>query len=112
VQVEGRSDDVVYFPSAGSSGGLRPFFPDTLRRAVLLADADIIDYRVLQEAAGSLKIHLAVASGAGFETTASRVRESVVHTLSSYGCHTEKLSIEQGLPDEPLSRKRRRVRRM
>jgi putative adenylate-forming enzyme len=111
LRVEGRSDDVLQFPCPGNAGALRPFFPDTLRRAVLLADAGIIDYRVIQEAAGHLRIHLALASQGEFAIAAAKVRKSVLETINSYGCVAVNLSIEQGLPSEPQNRKRRRVQR-
>lgn len=111
VRVEGRCDDMVLFPDTGNLAHLRPFFPDTLRRAVLLADAGIIDYRIVQENPGTLRVHLALGLESAVETTVAKVRASVLQTLLSYGCRAEQLSVVIGLPDEPLSRKRRRVRR-
>jgi phenylacetate-CoA ligase len=112
VRIEGRCDDVLLFPDSGKLGHLRPFFPDTLRRAVLLADAGIIDYRIVQENPGTLRIHLALLPVGDALAAVAKVRASVLQTLFSYGCSAEHLSVEIGLPDEPLSRKRRRVQRL
>ncbi|MES2464971.1 MAG: F390 synthetase-related protein [Armatimonadota bacterium] len=59
LRVEGRCDDSLLFPFLHKLTDYRIFFPDTLRRAVLLADPGIADYRVIQESPGSLRIHLA-----------------------------------------------------
>jgi putative adenylate-forming enzyme len=112
LRVEGRCDDVLQFPCIDNPGEMRPFFPDTLRRTVLLADAGITDYRVVQKAPGCLQIHLALLPGQNVDTIVERVRESVLRTIGSYGCRLEKLSIESGLPEEALGRKRRRVQRI
>ena len=102
LRVEGRCDDVLLFPCTDSPGDLRPFFPDTLRRAVLLAEGCITDCRVIQEAPGCLRIHLGLPPAQNLDTIVARVRESILRTVSSYGCRVERLSIERGLPAEPL----------
>jgi putative adenylate-forming enzyme len=112
LRVEGRCDDVLVFPRWDKPAELRTFFPDTLRRAILLADGLISDYRVIQEAPGSARIHLALLPGGSIHTIRSKVRESIVRTVGSYGCGIDRLIVEEGLPDEPLNRKRRRVRRV
>ena len=111
LRIEGRCDDVLQFPVVDKPGEMRPFFPDTLRRAVLLADSGIRDYRLVQQEPGKINIYLLVQSDRNFNDVRTQVRESVLRTVSSYSCRVESLSVEQGLPDEPLNRKKRRVRR-
>ena len=109
-QIDGRQDDVLAFPVAADPGEeMRPFFPDTLRRAVLLADAGILDYRILQEAPGSLRVHLACASESAYRIAEQTVRESLSRTVAGYGCRIEGLDIYFGLPPERPGVKRRRV---
>ena len=45
--IEGRQDDVLWFPSVHGNG-LKPVFPDQIRRAMLLADTQCSDYRIEQ----------------------------------------------------------------
>jgi phenylacetate-CoA ligase len=107
--IEGRGDDVCYFSEI--AGGVRPFYPDTIRRMVLLASGDIHDYAVVQEAPGDLRIYLDVLEGQAFETIAAAVRASAEATVASYGCRLGTLRIERGILVAEPGVKRRRVRR-
>ena len=107
-QIEGRWDDVLEFEEV--SGGLRTFFPDTIRRAILLASSRILEYEALQEHPGGLRVNLEIEPG--FETT---VREaltaSLAQTLEQYACRPAKLEIVFELPARVPNIKRRRIRR-
>jgi putative adenylate-forming enzyme len=107
--IEGRCDDICYFESR--EGGARPFFPDTIRRMVLLASPHILDYQAIQERAGHLRIHLAVPDGTPFEQVAAAVRESVAATVAQYDCRPATVQIERGLVPVAPGAKRRRVQR-
>jgi phenylacetate-CoA ligase len=107
--IEGRCDDICAFESR--DGGTRPFFPDTIRRMVLLAGPHILDYQAIQERAGHLRIHLAVPDGAAFDEVAAQVRASVDATVAQYGCRPATVQVERGLEPVAPGAKRRRVRR-
>lgn len=109
-RIEGRCDDICYFRQ--SNGTLRPFFPDTLRRMVLLSHPDIEDYQVYQEGPGRLRVHLQVGEEQDFAEIAASLRATVDESVARYGCQLPELQIERGLePVEPRE-KRRRVRRV
>ncbi len=108
--IEGRCDDICYF--AQRAGGLRPFFPDTLRRMVLLADVQIIDYQVIQEQIGQVRIRLALADDATWSMVEAEVRRSVEQELARYDCYASAIVIEQGIITPAVGSKRRRVQRM
>jgi phenylacetate-CoA ligase len=108
--IEGRCDDICYFESL--AGGARPFFPDTIRRMILLASNQIEDYQVVQERSGHLRIHLSSASDSPFDVIAAAVRAQVAATIAEYGCHPATIVIEQGLEPVAPGAKRRRVRRV
>lgn len=108
--VEGRCDDVCHFD--GIDGEARPFFPDTIRRMILLASPQIDDYRATQERCGHLRIALAVPPGIEFTPVAAAVRASVLATLAQYHCRRPDLTIEEGLPPAVPGAKRRRVARL
>ena len=105
--IEGRCDDICYFVSL--DGSMRPFFPDTIRRMILLTSPDILDYQAVQEECGQLRIHLSVTSKASFSTVAQAVQESVNATLAQYDCRPATLRIEEGLELPAPGVKRRRV---
>lgn len=108
--IEGRCDDVCYF--AARSGGARPFFPDTIRRMILLSSPDIVDYQAVQERCGQLRIHLALPPGASFDAVAAAVRASVAATVAQYDCRPALVTIEPGIPPAAPGIKRRRVQRI
>jgi len=108
--IEGRQDDVCYFVEP--AGGRRAFFPDTIRRMVLLSDPAIVDYQAIQVRDGHLCLHLAVTDPTCFATVAASVRANVTATVAAYGCHRPDLQIEQGLAPTPPGSKRRRVQRL
>jgi putative adenylate-forming enzyme len=107
-QIEGRSDDVLEFETL--AGGLRPFFPDTIRRAILLASSRILEYEAIQDQAGFLRVLLEVEPGSETSVQAS-VRSSLVQTLEQYGCRSANLEVVFGLSDRAANIKRRRIRR-
>ena len=105
--IEGRCDDILYFRA--QDGAIRPFFPDTIRRMVLLAGPQIEDYMAVQECMGQLRIYLAVQEGEDFEEVAGHVRTSVDDTIAQYCCLPAEVSIERGVPPAGAGVKRRRV---
>ena len=108
--VEGRQDDVCQF--IATDGTPRHFFPDTIRRAILLASPQILDYRATQERPGHLHVALATAPATPFAAIAAEVRASIAATIASYDCRPPDLTIEDGLPPTEAGVKRRRVRRL
>lgn len=105
--IEGRCDDICYFESL--AGPVRPFYPDTIRRMILLASSEITDYQVVQTLPGKLDIALSIAPGASFENVSASVLESVQSTIAQYNCRAAVVRIEQGLPSSAPGVKRRRV---
>jgi putative adenylate-forming enzyme len=108
--IEGRCDDICYFESL--AGGSRPFFPDTIRRMILLASPHIVDYQAVQEREGQLCIHLSVKSGVSLNAVTQAVQESVARTVAQYRCRPATVSIEYGLLPLSPGVKRRRVQRL
>jgi putative adenylate-forming enzyme len=105
--IEGRCDDVCYFETP--DGGIRHFFPDTIRRMILLSRPEIVDYQAIQERRGQLSIHLAVSSQASFAEVAQSVLASVQTTVATYGCRQAIVRIEEGLQPPKPGVKLRRV---
>jgi putative adenylate-forming enzyme len=108
--IEGRCDDLCYFTQ--HSGEVRAFFPDTIRRMILLASAQITDYQVVQEHRDQLHIYLAVSEQAAFAQVAGQVRERVNAIVAQYDCRPAEVVIEEGLRPVTAGQKRRRVKRL
>jgi putative adenylate-forming enzyme len=108
--IEGRSDDVCYFESA--AGGRRAFFPDTIRRMILLSSPAIQEYQAIQERPGQLRIFLDLPVGTTFAPVAESVRQSVAATIAQYDCLPADVTIAPGVPVVATGIKRRRVQRI
>jgi putative adenylate-forming enzyme len=104
--IEGRCDDVCSFLS--QDGGTRPFYPDTIRRMILLASQEITDYQVVQSRPGQLSIALTIAPQATFASVSLSVVSSVQSTLALYTCQPAQVDITEGIaPPEPGVKRRR-----
>jgi hypothetical protein len=82
-----------------------------IRRMILLASLDILDYQAIQERPGHLRIHLALAPGVAPDPVAAAVRARVAATLARDDCRPAEVAIEHGLEPVEAGAKRRRVRR-
>jgi phenylacetate-CoA ligase len=113
-RIEGRCDDVFYFfeRSVSSPGARRPFFPDTIRRMILLGGEGIADYQAVQEDDGQLLVHLQVTAVASQQQVVGAVRAAVYAVVEQYGCLHPQLDIDTNLPPLPPGRKRRRIQRL
>jgi putative adenylate-forming enzyme len=108
--IEGRCDDVCYFVT--DDGDTRPFFPDVIRRMILLASDGIAEYQAVQERPGRLCVRVTLLPSAAADAVDAALRHSANETTARYGCRLMDLTIEHEL--EPLApdMKRRRVRRL
>jgi phenylacetate-CoA ligase len=108
--IEGRCDDVCYFET--DTGDLRPFFPDVIRRMILLASDAIAEYQAVQERPEQLCVRVALLPGAEPDAVDAALRRSADETVARYGCRPMDLTIEHELEAPAPDRKRRRVRRL
>ncbi len=108
--IEGRCDDVCYFEA--EDGGTRQFFPDTIRRMILLASPHVEDYQAFQEHLGHLRVHLVASPGESFDQVAEAVRNNVRVIVAQYHCRPAQVVIEHGLVPVAPRAKRRRVQRL
>jgi putative adenylate-forming enzyme len=106
-RIEGRQDDVLYFLS--ERGEPVTVYPDTVRRAVLLASGQIADYAVRQRAPGEACVALELLPGTPRAPVEAAVRESFVRTLAAYSCRPAVLTFDAQLPERVPGAKRRRV---
>ena len=107
--IEGRMDDTLEFLDADSQ--VRLVYPDTIRRAVLLASPNILEYAAQQIKPNELNVQLEVT--AGFEdASTTAVQRSLETELAHYGIRAARLTVSIGIPAQALSRKRRRVTRL
>jgi len=109
-RIEGRQDDLFYFER--NDGAVRTFFPDVIRRMILLASDDVRDYEIVQEGAGRIRFHIEPSGDKPFGAIEEAVRLSAVKILDRYSCRAAQIEVVRGLPPRLPSAKRRRVRRI
>jgi putative adenylate-forming enzyme len=109
-EIEGRCDDICYFRTR--DGSERPFFPDTIRRMILLADPRITDYLAVQDQQGQLHLHLACERGTPFAEITRAVQQSVEQIIAHYDCLPVVVQVSEGIPALAVGAKRRRVQRI
>ncbi len=109
-RIEGRCDDICYL--IARSGEPRPFFPDEIRRMVLLAHAGIEDYQVFQDRAGQLRVHVQVAAASDFDEVTDAMARTVEESVTRHGCRMPVVQFERGLAGRLPGDKLRRVRRL
>ena len=103
-KIEGRQDDVLFLPRIDSSGWVH-VYPDFVRRMIILAVPDQVDYTVSQTAVNEWSIEL---SRPGHEAEIQREATNLCTTLLAQ-CP---LLIFRPLQPPPPHEKRRRVRRL
>ncbi|MBM7844725.1 F390 synthetase-related protein [Herpetosiphon giganteus] len=105
-QIEGRRDDICYFTAYGQRQAM---FPDSLRRAILLAHPAILEYQIIQPADDQLQITLTVANATDPTLISTAVEQQIQRQLAEYGCSAYHLSINFAAIDYGTLNKRRRV---
>lgn len=106
-RIEGRCDDLCYF---STTRGRRAIFPDAIRRALLLSDPAIREYRAIQRADDLLDVTLEL-DAIDPEPICRAAAESLRSMLASYGCDRPRISIGVGVAPRPAGAKLRRVTR-
>ncbi|MCX6550344.1 MAG: adenylate synthase [Acidobacteria bacterium] len=104
--VEGRSDDVLWWPSRIDRAP-RQVFPDTVRRAMVLVSASVRDYRIEQRGqAWHVRID---ADSADADSAQRAARREIEGLCSGLGLEPPVLRFEPWIEPPPLE-KRRRIR--
>jgi putative adenylate-forming enzyme len=109
-QIEGRCDDLCFFITA--DGVPRVFFPDMIRRMILLAHSGITDYAVEQEGPGHLRVFVDVGRRKNTDEVIAAVRENIAGAVAEYDCRPATIQVEVGVPAFPPDAKKRRVRNL
>ncbi|SHE80739.1 putative adenylate-forming enzyme [Seinonella peptonophila] len=84
-KIEGRCDDILPFPT--NNRNYRMIFPDFIRRALITASTDILEYLVIQHSPTQLEISIRTDSGKADETS-----RAVVQAIRQL-CHEQQCQI-------------------
>jgi putative adenylate-forming enzyme len=110
--IEGRQDDVCYFPSTQQPGQRVPVFPDTIRRLILMIDSGIEDYEAIQARPGHLRIGLSLSPLANQTAVTTTLQNNIAQILSSYHCESTEVEIVFSIEPPLAGVKRRRIKNL
>lgn len=100
--IEGRADEIFWLPAQDGSG-LRPLYPDLLRRAIATAQVNLEEWRLRQE---GMDWHLQVkAVEPGKADTA--LRQALAAFFQQQQVQPATLHTTDWIPDEPGAKRRR-----
>lgn len=108
-RIEGRKDDIFYFPNP-SGEKLLPLFPDFIRRAIISASKEIQEYQVVQSNPRLIQIFLRVPSELA-KVTETQVHQSLLTLFTKAGCQIPEIHYNKWQARSNHSQKLRRVRR-
>ncbi|WP_343351673.1 F390 synthetase-related protein [Pseudomonas sediminis] len=100
--IEGRADEVFWLPALDGSG-LRPLYPDLLRRAVATAAAQLEQWRICQD---GMDWHLQLQAEERVAAEAA-LREALATFFQQQQVQPATLHISDWLPDAPGAKRRR-----
>ncbi len=101
--IEGRQDDVLWLPSL-QGNGLKPVFPDQIRRAMMLADTECSDYRIEQD-----ELVLKVAAANPGPHDADSIRSALMELFKAFDVQAPSIEQSPWCAQHSIN-KRRRIR--
>jgi putative adenylate-forming enzyme len=107
--IEGRKDDIFWL-SLQTGEGLKPIFPDFIRRTIILASEDIQEYLVIQKNPDLIEVYLKVAEKLQ-DSIQSQVHQSFLDLFSRMGCQVPTIQFKQYEERREHHVKLRRVKR-
>jgi putative adenylate-forming enzyme len=108
--IEGRKDDMFYFPRRQNAQELVPIFPDFIRRAVIMQSAIIQEYQVTQVALDRVEISLKLSQGDAGDIE-QLVAEALRHLFDQQGCQLPGIYFTPYVERHQHHQKLRRIRR-
>lgn len=104
-RVDGRCDDVFYWPAL-EGAGWRRIYPDFIRKAVVEADAEVRDFRVRQLSPGEVELSIE-----GAATAFLRVSEALLALARRNQAQPPVIRLANGFPTRNRDQKLRRIER-
>jgi putative adenylate-forming enzyme len=107
--IEGRKDDIFYFPS-DTEDKLVPIFPDFIRRAIITTAEEIEEYMVCQLNPNLIELYLKIPSYVSDEVKI-RLETSLKELIFKFGCQVPNIVYKEYIGKGQQLQKLRRVQR-
>lgn len=108
-QIEGRCDDILYTRDRDNRS--KPVFSDVIRRILLLASPDILDYQVIQRELTSWDVYVDIPSHIKIEDLAALIIDRAMDVLSANHLVAPSIRVRAGVPKRYPGDKKRRIQR-
>lgn len=105
--IEGRCDDIILLPAKDDPNKLVLIFPDFLQRAVITAQTNIREYRLVQYNYNSIRVELLTDS---FQHDCSTVLGCLLALFEDFNCLKPQIQFKEYVPQCSLIKFRRVVR--
>ncbi|WP_438447049.1 F390 synthetase-related protein [Gorillibacterium sp. sgz5001074] len=116
-RIEGRCDDLLYWPRL-TDGGPSPVFPDFITRSIIQASDSITEYRAVQHTPVRMEITVRLLGGGADEQAMEQVKRALLEHMarlgSRLGCRVPDLTVifcEGAMHQDQAGKKLRRVER-
>ncbi len=107
--IEGRQDDIFYLPHI-SQEKLQPIFPDFIRRVIISASSEILEYQVIQVSLNMIEIELKLSGETNKAEIESSICQNMATLFTSQNCQIPQIVFKNYPPRTEHHQKLRRVR--
>jgi putative adenylate-forming enzyme len=108
--IEGRQDDMFYFPRRQHAGEQVSIFPDFIRRSIIMQSTIIQEYQVTQVDFSQVEVSLKLGQGDA-ENIEQRVAEALRNLFDQQGCQLPEIYFTPYVERHQHHQKLRRIRR-
>ncbi len=105
VAIEGRSDEIFWLPEKNSQE-LKPIYPDSLRRCMMLVEPELMEYNIIQR---GLNWQVSIKSQADIEICKQSIENNITHLCENFGLIKPQLTFNDWQPEIKGAKRRRLV---
>ncbi len=103
--IEGRSDEIFWLPEEKSEE-LKPIYPDSLRRCMMLVEPELLEYKIIQQ---GLNWHIAIKTRTDSEACKQSIEKNIAHLCEHFGLIKPQLSFTDWQPEIKGAKRRRLI---
>lgn len=103
--IEGRSDEIFWLPQKEGKE-LKPIYPDSLRRCMMLVEPELLEYKIIQR---GLNWQVAIKTQSDIEICKQSIENNITHLCENFGLIKPQLSFTDWQPEIKGAKRRRLV---
>jgi putative adenylate-forming enzyme len=103
--IEGRSDEIFWLPEKKSQE-LKPIYPDSLRRCMMLVEPELQEYKIIQR---GRNWEIAIKTQVDIEICKQSIENNITHLCENFGLIKPQLTFSDWHPEIKGAKRRRLV---